>query len=186
MGLTKEAFFYSGRAVSFAEPTALKHNVGTRSPPSKGKQMILPVIVVLKEIYEQGRDYLWPRPEACPRCEATRPWGHGFVLAYFDGFTAGVLLRRYRCPRCGCVIRLKPQGYFDRFQSSIETIRSTIRDLLRQNRRPCGPFRTRQAHWLKALNRKARAYLGDPFKHRLLAAFDRMSEMGKIPVSRSI
>lgn len=148
--------------------------------------MILPVAVILKEIYEKGRDYLWPRPEVCPNCKGGRPWGHGFVLAYFDGFKAGLLLRRYRCPHCGCIIRLKPQGYFDRFQSSIETIRSTIRDLLLEKRRPCGLFRTRQAHWLSALKRKARAYFGDPFEHRLLSAFDRLIEMGKVPVSRSI
>ena len=148
--------------------------------------MILPVAVVLKEIYEKGRDYLWPRPEVCPKCKARRPWGHGFVVAYFDGFTAGVLLRRYRCPQCGCVIRLKPQGYFARFQSCIATIRAAIAELLRENRCPRGVFRTRQGHWLKALKRKARAYFGDPFQNHLLAAFDRLAGMGKIPVSRSI
>ena len=154
--------------------------------PQKGEQMILPVVVVLKEIYEKGRDYLWPRPEVCPCCKARRPWGHGFVLAYFDGFTAGVLLRRYRCPQCRCVIRLKPQGYFDRFQSSIATIRSTMCALLKKNRCPSGVCRTRQAHWLKALKRKASAYFGDPFQYHLLAAFDRLIDIGKIPVSRSI
>ena len=148
--------------------------------------MILPVVVVLKEIYVKGRDYLWPRPEVCPCCKARRPWGHGFVLAYFDGFTVGVLLRRYRCPHCGCVIRLKPQGYFARFQSSIETIRTTICDLVDRKPSSSGVSRTRKAHWLKALKRKARAYLGDPFQNHLLAAFDRLIVMGKIPVSRSI
>ena len=148
--------------------------------------MILPVVVVLKDIYEKGRDYLWPRPEVCPMCKVRRPWGHGFVLAFFDGFTAGLLLRRYRCPQCGCVIRLKPQGYFDRFQSSIETIRSIIRDLVEKKLHFSGVSRTRKDHWLNALKRKARAYLGDPFQYRLLSAFDRLSEMGKIPVSRSI
>jgi len=148
--------------------------------------MILPVVIVLKEIYEKGRDYLWPRPEVCPRCKAARPWGHGFVAAYFDGFTAGVLLRRYRCSQCGCVIRLKPHGYFDRFQSSIETIRAVICDLVDKKLSFSGVSRTRKAHWLKALKRKARAYFGDPFQHSLPEAFDRLMEMGKIPVSRAI
>jgi len=148
--------------------------------------MILPVVVLLKDICEKGRDYVWPRPEVCPKCKARRPWGHGFVLAYFDGFTSGVLLRRYRCPHCGCVIRLKPQGYFERFQSSIETIRSTVGDLLRENRCPSGLFRTRQAHWLNALKRKAKAYFGDPFELHLISVFDRLIGMGKVPVSRSI
>ena len=148
--------------------------------------MILPVVVVLKEIYEKGRDYLWPRPEVCPCCKARRLWGHGFVLAYFDGFASGVLLRRYRCSQCRCVIRLKPQGYFDRFQSSIETIRAIICDLVEKKLSFSGVSRTRKAHWLKALKRKARAYFGDPFENRVLGAFDRLIEMGRIPVSRSI
>ncbi len=152
----------------------------------KGELMILPVVVVLKEIYEKGRDYLWPRPEVCPCCKQRKPWGHGFVLAYFDGFTAGLLLRRYRCPQCGCVIRLKPHGYFERFQSPIKTIRSTIGGLLINNCRPSGICRTRPAHWMKALKVKTRAYLGNLFCDHLLEAFDRLVAMGKIPVSRSI
>jgi hypothetical protein len=168
-----------------AELAALS-NVGASSTCNKGKEMILPVVVVLKDIYEKGRDYLWPRPEVCPCCNTRRPWGHGFVLAYFDGLKAGILLRRYRCPQCGCVIRLKPQGYFDRFQSTVDAIRSIICGLLKKDRCLSGVCRTRQAHWLKALKRKARAYFGDPFEHHLLSAFDRLIEMGKIPVSRSI
>jgi len=157
-----------------------------REVPQNGESMILPVVVVLKDIYEKGRDYLWPRPEVCPRCKAGRPWGHGFVLAYFDGLTAGVLLRRYRCPHCCCVIRLKPEGYFDRFQSSIATIRAVMRELVAKKLSPSGVPRTRRDHWLKALKRKARACFGDPFKHDLLAAFDQLMGMGIIPVSRSI
>jgi hypothetical protein len=41
-------------------------------------------------------------------------------------------------------------------------------------------------HWLKALKRKSRAYLGESFGGDLLEAFDRLLEMGKVPVSRSI
>ena len=130
--------------------------------------MILPVVVVLKEIYEKGRDYLWPKPEVCPCCKAGRPWGHGFVLAYFDGFTAGLLLRRYRCPHCGCVIRLKPQGYFKRFQSSVDTIRSVIHNLVEKKLSFSGVSRTRKAHWLKAFKRKAGAYFGDPCESHVL------------------
>jgi len=152
----------------------------------KGELMILPVVVVLKEIYEKGRDYLWPKPQVCPKCKAGKPWGHGFVLACFDGFAAALLLRRYRCPQCGCVIRLKPEGYFRRFQSPIENVRSVIRDLVEKKPFRSGVSRTRGAHWLKALKRKATACLGDPFRHRLLDAFDRLMAMGKIPVSRSI
>jgi hypothetical protein len=148
--------------------------------------MILAVFAVLKEIYKQGRDYSWPRPEVCPHCKSGRLWGHGFVPAYFDGFEGGILLRRYRCVECGCVIRLKPQGYFHKFQSSIKAIRSSIRHRLEAGRWVGAISRSRGLHWLKALKRKSRAYLGDAFEGDLLQAFDRLLEMGKIPVSRSI
>jgi hypothetical protein len=185
MGLAEEAFFYWEWAVSFRGTHRPVQN-GVHDVPPKGTVMILPVVVVLKEIYEKGRDYVWPRPQVCPKCKAGRPWGHGFVLACFDGFSAALLLRRYRCPHCGCVIRLKPEGYFPRFQSSIETIRTIIGDLLEKRPAGRGVSRTRSAHWLGALRRKTKAYLGDPFGHRLLEAFDRLMEMGKIPVGRSI
>jgi hypothetical protein len=170
----------------FSPNSPPSNTIRVREVPQKGDNMILPVVAVLKEIYEKGRDYLWPRPEVCPNCKARRPWGHGFILAYFDGFTTGLLLRRYRCPRCGCVIRLKPQGYFDRFQSSIQTIRSTICDLVEKRLPSPEVSRTRIGHWLGALKRKAIAYLCDPFELHLLAVFDQLIEMGKIPVSRSI
>ncbi len=172
------------RAGVLAELTAQEN--GYAMYPKKGELMILPVVVGLKEIYKKGRDYLWPRPEVCPCCKAGRPWGHGFVLAYFDGFASGLLLRRYRCPHCGCVIRLKPLGYFDRFQAPIETIRTAIDCLIKKGASHSGVSRTRGTHWLKALKRKARAYFGDSLQNHLLAAFDRLVEMGEVPVSRSI
>jgi len=148
--------------------------------------MILPVRAKLKEIYEKGREYLWPRPESCPRCHGSRVWGHGYVTAYFDGFMDALLLRRYRCPDCKCVIRLKPEGIWRGFRATIETIRSCI--LHRVETDHYLPFisRTRQGHWFRALKRKASAYLGDIVSEDLVKAFDRLAEMGKLPVSRSI
>jgi putative transposase len=60
--------------------------------------MIISVCVNLNEIFSQGRKFKWVKPCNCPRCGSVRLWGHGFVLAYFDGFTHGLLLRRFRCP----------------------------------------------------------------------------------------
>ena len=73
----------------------------------KGVLMIVSVLVSIKEIVAKGRIFPWPRPVVCPRCEGNRVWGHGFVSAFFDGFVDGVLLRRYRCPDCHCVLRLR-------------------------------------------------------------------------------
>lgn len=88
--------------------------------------MILSVTVNLKEIEEKGRNYRWIRPEVCLRCKGSHLWGHGFVESWFDGYVHALLLRRYICPLCGCVIKLKPQGYFKRFQATIERIRFHI------------------------------------------------------------
>lgn len=148
--------------------------------------MILPVVAILKEICEKGRKYLWPKPKVCPCCKAGRLWGHGFVCAYFDEEPEGVYLRRYRCPDCGCVVRLKPAGYFKRFQSSIATIRSCVCGRSDKARSLTMVSRTREAHWVKALKRKAKAYLGNFFGGDFPEAFDRLWGMGKIPVSRSM
>jgi hypothetical protein len=113
-------------------------------------------------------------------------WGHGFVFAYFDGFSEGVLLRRYRCPGCGCVIRLRPKGYFPRFQASLDTIRFSLSRRLNRGRWPPGLSRSRQRHWLSALRRKSLAYLGEGWKLGLMGAFDCLLSQGMIPVSRGI
>ncbi len=72
--------------------------------------MVLFVAVKLKQIFYKQRGYPWPRPEPCPRCQEPRVWGHGFVAVYFDEYPRALFLRRYRCPVCGCVIRLRPKA----------------------------------------------------------------------------
>jgi hypothetical protein len=148
--------------------------------------MIIFVCVNLKKIFKKQREYVWSRPKRCPRCGLGRLWGHGFVLAYFDGFADGAYLRRYRCPDCRCVVRLRPKGYFIRIQAAIETIRAGISQRLCTGRWPVGSSRARQGHWLRALMRNAVAYFGNAGKSRLLKAFDRLISLGIIPVSRAI
>ena len=148
--------------------------------------MIIFVCVRLKEIFNKGKEYAWPRPDRCPRCQVSKLWGHGFVLAYFDDLTGGVYLRRYRCPECGCVVRLRPNGYFPRIQASVESIRASICQRVRKGRWPTGSSRSRQRHWLRALIQNAVAYFGNAWKERLSEAFDRLLSLGVIPVSRAI
>ncbi len=148
--------------------------------------MIKFVSVKLKEIFEKGRDYPWPKLEVCPNCKDHKLWGHGFVENYFDGFSEGLLLRRYRCPLCGCIVKLRPCGYFSRFQAPIKTIRSRISHRLKTGRWPAGLSRCRQGHWLRALVRKVEAYLGKSWEKGLIEGFDHLLKQGKIPVSRSI
>jgi phage terminase large subunit GpA-like protein len=59
----------------------------------------------LNEIDRSARDYVWPRPEACPDCGHRKVWLHDFVKMIFNGFDRPLQMRRYRCPACGCVIK---------------------------------------------------------------------------------
>jgi len=148
--------------------------------------MVLFFPVELKTLFVQGRNYPWSRPAVCPRCSSCTVWGHGFTEAIFDGYKQPLLLKLYRCPDCGCVIRLRPEGYFKRFQASIETIRSSVTLKSTSNRWFPGISRTRQGHWLWALNKRIRAYLTDTWHHGIVAGFDYLLQLGQIPVSRSI
>lgn len=148
--------------------------------------MIIFISVILKDLFKQERSYPWPRPDICPRCLASGVWGHGYTTALFDGFDAPLVLKRYRCPCCGCVIRLRPKGYFQRFQSPIDIIRSNLSHRIKTGRWPPGGSHSRKGHWLRALSRRAAAYLGNAWNNRLIEAFDYFMSQGIVPVSRSI
>jgi hypothetical protein len=148
--------------------------------------MIIFFSVVLKDLFIKGRDYPWPKPGRCPRCKGCKLWGHGFVQALFDGCKQPLFLKRYRCPTCRCVIRLRPRGYFRRFQAPVDTIRLSISHKTKTSRWIAGISRTRQCHWLRALHRRIKAYLGNTWNQGILKAFDYLMAQGRVPVSRSI
>lgn len=172
------------RAVAFG--SYRPNHVRALKALQKDVLMIVSVFVSIKEIVERGRDFPWPRPAVCPRCRGRRIWGHGFITAFFDGFSDGVFLRRYRCPECRCVMRVRPSGYFERVQASIETIRSCIGLRLEKGRWPPGMSRSRQGHWLRSLSRTVLARFGQGWSDRLLEGFDELMERGENPVSRRI
>jgi len=146
--------------------------------------MIISVCVDLKQIFLQGREFKWIKPDNCLRCGSVRLWGHGFVSAYFDGFGQALLLRRFRCPDCRCVIRMKPTGYFPRFQARITKIRICLSFRLFSGNWLEDLSKSRQRHWLWALKRKSAAFFS--VGQHLIDAFDRLMKMGRIPVSRAI
>ena len=148
--------------------------------------MVIFSAIKLKELFKKGRDYPWQKPQGCPRCNSCRLWGHGFAEANFDGYQRPLLLKLYRCPDCGCVIRLRPKGYFKRFQTSVETIRSSIACKAATNRWIAGVERTRQCHWFRSLCRRIKVYLTDTWCQGILAGFDYLLQLGHIPVSRAI
>ena len=146
--------------------------------------MIYPVAVILKELSAQGKSYSWPRPELCPHCRQSHVWGHGFVLAFFDGFPEGIYLRRWRCPACRCVIRMKPAGYFKRFWASAEVIRQDLSCRIKTGKWPPGHAGSRRRHWMKSLIQNIQLYLGNQFVDDLITGFDILVDQGRIPVSR--
>lgn len=148
--------------------------------------MVIFFSVVLKDLLEKGRDYPWPKPAACPRCGACRLWGHGYVSCFFDGFYHALPFKRYRCPDCRCVIRCRPIGYFKRFQAPVDTIRKSISSRAESGRWLKGISRCRQAHWLRALNRRIEAFFGHTFDGTRLEGFDRLLSLGRSPVCRAI
>ena len=148
--------------------------------------MVIFFPVILKKLFHLGRLYPFPKPERCPRCGSHRLWGHGFVSAFFDGFDRPFSLRRYRCPDCGCILRLRPSGFFKRFQSSICTIRCSIAGKTKAGRWLPWLSRTRQCHWFRSLCKRIKAYLTDSWQWGVVAAFDHLLLKGQIPVSRAI
>ena len=121
--------------------------------------MVIPVEAKLKQIVEQQRDYPWPRPEPCPRCQEPRCGAMGLWRPTLMIYACPVLLRRFRCPGCGCVMRLRPKGYFERFQASIHRIYECLSRRIVNGRYGTELSRSRQRHWMLALQRQVTAFL---------------------------
>jgi hypothetical protein len=146
--------------------------------------MIRFVDVLLKDIFQMGRDFPWERPAQCPCCGNWKVWGHGFVGTFFNGFSSEIWLKRYRCPACGCVVKLRPSSHFHRFQSSKHTIRSSLMLRICTGNWPQGSCKSRQRYWLHNLKRQMKAHLN--WNTGLTEAFDLLADQGKIPVSSLI
>ncbi len=155
------------------------------SGPPKTELMILSIDLDLKKISQLGKNYPWPRPSSC-RCGNAMVWGHGFVQVCFAGFSYPLEFRRYRCPLCRCVIRLRPKGYFKRIQTPAADIRCILEARITSGFWPKGSVTNRCRHWLAALKRNAIIILGIGWRQHLIAAFDRLSAMGCVPVCRTI
>lgn len=148
--------------------------------------MIIHVSANLKEIFRLGRNYPWERPKKCPQCGGYKLWGHGYRDVIFDGFDAPLLLRRWRCPQCTCVLVSRPEDYCSRFQTPTTTIRSILSHRLQYGRWPPGTCHGRCWHWLQALKKRTIAWLGKAWLGNLLGAFDYLIRQGQVPMSRSI
>jgi hypothetical protein len=157
-------------------------------PDPRDDLMILHVAVDFKALIRsgRGRDYAWKRPESCPCCQEGI-WGHGWVTIYleWEWVTEQIWTRRFRCPGCKKVFRLRPLGYWPRFFYRIRTIRSTLRSRLAGGRWPPEIGRQVGRHWYRALIRQVRGRLGLKIAV-FLEGFEALIGKGWVPVSRSI
>ena len=120
------------------------------SPP-KGRKTLLICRLYLQKIQELGKQYLWQKPKTCPACDGRRLWGHGFVLRYFVGYATGLWIKRWRCPDCGAVHTVRPEGYCPGIQYPKNLQQKSLTAKLYGK-----PFlstlpRQVQQHWLKTL-----------------------------------
>jgi hypothetical protein len=111
--------------------------------------MIVTAIVSWRRLAAEGKAYKWNRP-SCPNHCACKAWGHGRVLRYFEGFPAGLYVQRFRCPACGAVMTMRPEGFLPRFQTATRAIFEALRCRLGRRRWPPGLPRQRAGHWLRA------------------------------------
>ncbi|CAO0821778.1 hypothetical protein DFAR_2640001 [Desulfarculales bacterium] len=79
--------------------------------------------------------------------------------AYFDKVPTAIWLRRFRCPDCRAVIRLRPRGYWNRLQVPVETIRRSLSNKLARGKWDHDQPHPSQRHWLKGLLRQVSLYL---------------------------
>ena len=184
MALWQRGHFFMGKwAVGFRKNPTARNTRGQKVPLQKCDSMILFVAVDLKQVSALGRNFSWKKPELCPCCKQSHLWGHGFSDTYFEGYPAALPMKRFLCPACGGVIKCRPKGYFSRFQTAIDTIKSQLVIRISTGRWPCNSSRGR--YWLAALRRKTVAHLGLDWLKRLARAFDRLWQLGIVPVSMS-
>ena len=147
--------------------------------------MIWSVAVDLKQIQHQGKNFPWPRPEACPRCHQWRVWGHGYALRYFAGFAEALPMKCYRCPLCRCVVTARPANYFPRIRNCIAVIVTCLTHRVQQGRwPPLALPRPRLRHWLANLKQRIQIHLTNTWSDGLLQGYDQLLACCLVPIAR--
>ena len=148
--------------------------------------MIISQRLNLDEINEQGKNHEYDRPENCPRCKSLKIWGHGFVSRNFDGYNCCLYLKRWICADCNCVISIRPINHFPRHHRLIQKIFECIKYRITKGKWIRGPDlnRQRQGHWLKALRKNIRLFLGFEWAEKILDGFQQLIAINQCPILR--
>ena len=139
--------------------------------------MVLYFKLSVKEIYEKGESYDWPRPKRCPKCGSGRLWGHGYVARYFEEYVETLWVKRYRCVECRAVHTLKPEGYWRRFRHRVATVLRSMKSKISKNRWVAGIGRQSQQYWWRGLKRQ-RARVGKGFERISLSVLEHLLSEG--------
>jgi len=124
-------------------------------PSTKNDSLILHFDVDVKRLVEEGKDFPWPRPHRCPCCQGRRLWGHGYAYRYFEGFSHGLWMKRYRCPDCGAVHTLRPRQFYKGFHySRLSILLSLLSRIIHGRWLKCLPRQVQQ-YWFKGLRFQA-------------------------------
>lgn len=117
--------------------------------------------ICLKELQNKQKDFEWKRPH-CDKCGVDF-YGHGFVLRFFNKFDESLYLKRWRCPKCHCVITVRPRTYWSRYRELFNTIFETLIFRIKNLKWPPWTTRQRAGHWLNKLiiNAKSNLLLKD-------------------------
>jgi hypothetical protein len=110
-------------------------------------------------LHKFGKDFNWKKPNCCPRCHG-KLHGHGFATAYFAEYQNIFYIKRYRCPCCKLIIRMRPQGYTRRIRSSINKIYEVLKYKIINATWPYGFSRQRGGHWLRVFILKLHIFKG--------------------------
>lgn len=155
--------------------------ISTYSTPKFSNYLILYFCINLFDLSRFGKAYPWQKPNECPSCSG-RIWGHGFVSIYFSGFPECLYLKRYRCPDCRSVFRIRPDTHWSRFQYSARTILESIEKPAQEIESP--QAKLRRNNWIQRLKSQTLLHLGVSYKAGCSRAFQKLSLLFRVPVCR--
>ena len=118
---------------------------------SKSCILVLHFPVDVKDLYELGKRYPWPKPSRCSRCGSVRLWGHGFATRYFEGFPDWLWVQRFRCPECNAIHTCRPLGFLKGIRYSAEVVFSCLLRKITESRWVKGVERQNQQYWYRCL-----------------------------------